>query len=958
MSETPLKNHIDIKKSGSGEYQELYLKGIEYLQSLSSDHWTDFNEHDPGVTILENLVYTLTNLSYKVDLPIKDILKESKNGKLNSGDNGFFVPSEILTTNPITVKDLSKIFIDKILNIKNVWIEAPNAKCKNKNALEQNHLKGLYNIYVELFHYDENTAKLEKEKERVHEETKRLFLEHRNLCEDIYETIILDPIRFQMELDLNLRSNVNGEEILAKIYYKINDYLSHEVKFSSLNDLINKDFGINFIFNGPSLDNGFILNKELKKRKNKIRKKILLSLINENSDIIHIEKFMLKVADTGVDIFLENDQYTFPKNKTALLELPKSNDHLQFRDSDIKFKPDIVELKHAYDYLVSKNYGNYKSVSNAMNIVNIPDGNQLGIRSYHSIREQFPATYGINKYGIPNNASLKRHAQVKQLKAYLLPFDQIMINFLAQLTGIYQLYDANSREFQSYFYGQLKDMLDLKPLVSGYENSKDSDFIIAWQNILESINSRFDTLEIERHSDVTNNLLARFSENIPEYSLENINKESFGNDHERRIFKKEAILSKRKLIANYARLSYYRSRGYNYSMNYDDNVEQKESHATDHTVPSLIQKVAIIMGIQNFNLRFLSDVLSNHKIKLFSLNETETSSSEVFLEVIYLTKGIEIVETVKTEIETSDKYLTHTFCFKGNSENILNSVLKDGIIKDNYTIPEEKPFNIKFTSEESVPEIVHVANSKDKANQAIQFAINQLRIVSQQSEGLYLVEHLLLAPPYHGNHFGYSFVIKVNKDTKLHFIQDQLLSYQRRNEQLNEITLGKRKHINFQYVEAENKFFLQIRNSNDCIIARGTNAFKNLGSINKQIKYLELLNGNTKFRKSIKKLKCYAYYNEGKVNESFFSFGMSIVLPSWPVRFQQLGFRIKFDEVLLETAPAHIAHHTYWLNIEKLHSFELDFYKWMGLKDNCEEKMEYSYKLINKLKEYHHSCQY
>ena len=36
--------------------------GIEEIQKLSGKIWTDFNLHDPGVTILEQLCYALTDL--------------------------------------------------------------------------------------------------------------------------------------------------------------------------------------------------------------------------------------------------------------------------------------------------------------------------------------------------------------------------------------------------------------------------------------------------------------------------------------------------------------------------------------------------------------------------------------------------------------------------------------------------------------------------------------------------------------------------------------------------------------------------------------------------------------------------------------------------------------------------------------------------------------------------------
>ena len=46
-------------------FQVLRDIGIKRLQALSSDLWTDYNLHDPGVTILEVLCYAITDLGYR-----------------------------------------------------------------------------------------------------------------------------------------------------------------------------------------------------------------------------------------------------------------------------------------------------------------------------------------------------------------------------------------------------------------------------------------------------------------------------------------------------------------------------------------------------------------------------------------------------------------------------------------------------------------------------------------------------------------------------------------------------------------------------------------------------------------------------------------------------------------------------------------------------------------------------
>jgi hypothetical protein len=60
------------------DYETLRLEGIRLIQKLSKRVWTDFNPHDPGVTILEQIVYALTDLGYKTNFDITTFLVRCK----------------------------------------------------------------------------------------------------------------------------------------------------------------------------------------------------------------------------------------------------------------------------------------------------------------------------------------------------------------------------------------------------------------------------------------------------------------------------------------------------------------------------------------------------------------------------------------------------------------------------------------------------------------------------------------------------------------------------------------------------------------------------------------------------------------------------------------------------------------------------------------------------------------
>ncbi len=45
-------------------FDALRAKGIGLIQELSGHAWSDFNLHDPGITILEHLCFAITDMAY------------------------------------------------------------------------------------------------------------------------------------------------------------------------------------------------------------------------------------------------------------------------------------------------------------------------------------------------------------------------------------------------------------------------------------------------------------------------------------------------------------------------------------------------------------------------------------------------------------------------------------------------------------------------------------------------------------------------------------------------------------------------------------------------------------------------------------------------------------------------------------------------------------------------------
>lgn len=105
--------------SNDQDFNFLRTQGLQYIEELSNAIWTDYNTHDPGITILEALCYAITELGYRTSFDTK-ILVSDTNGAINT-TQAFFSPKEILTAAPLTIEDYRKLLVD-IAGIKNAWL--------------------------------------------------------------------------------------------------------------------------------------------------------------------------------------------------------------------------------------------------------------------------------------------------------------------------------------------------------------------------------------------------------------------------------------------------------------------------------------------------------------------------------------------------------------------------------------------------------------------------------------------------------------------------------------------------------------------------------------------------------------------------------------------------------------------------------------------------------------------
>jgi hypothetical protein len=131
MSETSKVLQKNPPLEAAADFYRLRREGIGFIAQMGSRKWTDYNVHDPGITILEAFSYAITDLAYRLGWDIEDILTPS----VPSGDplqpypnQAFPTAREILTVNPVTPNDFRRLLIDLDF-VRNAWILCKDCAC-------------------------------------------------------------------------------------------------------------------------------------------------------------------------------------------------------------------------------------------------------------------------------------------------------------------------------------------------------------------------------------------------------------------------------------------------------------------------------------------------------------------------------------------------------------------------------------------------------------------------------------------------------------------------------------------------------------------------------------------------------------------------------------------------------------------------------------------------------------
>ncbi len=374
---------------------------------------------------------------------------------------------------------------------------------------------------------------------------------HRNLGEDFcrYRAIAVDDIIVCADLEVNADADI--EAVLAEVYYQVGRFLAPDIKFYTLSELTARGRTVDEIFEGPALDHGFIDETELEASVfvDTIRVSDLIQIIMDVPGVVAVKKILLSNLTDGV-AQTEGEEWclNIAAGRAVRLE-PRLSTITFFRG----IIPYTANQDEALEKLAERQaLGRHNRLGKDEYDLPVPAGSDRDIQRYYSIQNDYPLCYGIGLEGLPGSATDRRKAQARQFKAYLLLFDQLLANYLAQLAHVKDLFSLDPAVQKTYFSQLLvripgvsqSDVPGIAPLlkefvgmpaVAGDPNLDLDDpasYQVHWEAALEVFKDRFlsgrnrreDLLESQstyelRKNRLLDHLMARFNEKFTDYVL-------------------------------------------------------------------------------------------------------------------------------------------------------------------------------------------------------------------------------------------------------------------------------------------------------------------------------------------------------------------------------------------------------------------------------------------------------
>ncbi|CAH9055608.1 hypothetical protein PSECIP111854_01612 [Pseudoalteromonas sp. CIP111854] len=579
--------------------EKLRQQGMTKIQQFAPLTWTDHNRFDPGVTVLEVLVYVLSDLSYKLDYPVPELLAQPH----SEGSVKFYEPEQVLFSHCVTEDDYRRLILD-LLDVKNVHVMSHQVAGSSTTILD---------FQVLLYAPDDD------KKTNVTALVNQAFSLARCVNHRLGDITFYDISKVTVGMTLSLQHVDNLVALLTELYILIGREISPDIPKYSAQQLLRQGMSIGQIYQGPKLQHGFVLDEDLHKSAYSVSlfSSNILSVLHGHESIERVNAFRFSSQQDSADgNYNAQDGYEFWQIQFGSDDSAQRVNIAQLGFDEEHFFDDLSLLIDGQSYQLTEQ--DKAAIRQGLQVLNHPpeltssvmlpkfeSAQYLALSDYRSLQHELPQVFAVGEQTLDADIDSAQKAQLMQFKGYLQLFDQILADQHKQLDvlpdilslpptslfeGLGKLLDSmlaseslNSQQVDLFWqqacalpHSQLSQALTN---ISGIEHLLNTDALSYWQRGMQrSLENDFSIAQLTRLNHSVDHLLARFAErsvdsNLLKYqavfsfyapSLSNEADPSPAEPLLERLVLLRQYIDKCRLLSEISHLGQNRCRGYDY----------------------------------------------------------------------------------------------------------------------------------------------------------------------------------------------------------------------------------------------------------------------------------------------------------------------------------------------------------------------------------------------------------
>ena len=182
-------------------FDDLRRALIGSAQAASSARWSDYNLHDPGVTMLEQTAFAISELAFRAGVPMRDLLT-GDDGEIDLAGVGLAAPHTVLAAAPVSLAAV-QAQLSELPQVANAVLECDRVGRVTARIVPQDGV----------------------DPEEAAEAVRRAYCGLRPLCTALVDTRICKPRPVRLQAHVVVSSRAVPEDVVAEMWLRADQVL-------------------------------------------------------------------------------------------------------------------------------------------------------------------------------------------------------------------------------------------------------------------------------------------------------------------------------------------------------------------------------------------------------------------------------------------------------------------------------------------------------------------------------------------------------------------------------------------------------------------------------------------------------------------------------------------------------------------------------------------------------------